>query len=168
MRPSSSRLRGGRLGQHAVALCAGLGLGGLGACNDSPTEVAFEVIEEVTFDASLGIDLSQMTVLPSGVYIRDLVVGAGPETYEDGEVAHVEYTGWLRNGLQFDSRPLTFGPGTAYPNLIPGFEIGLEGTAEGGTRLMVIPPELAYAQYGSGPIPPGAIVIFEVQLDSIG
>jgi FKBP-type peptidyl-prolyl cis-trans isomerase len=144
-------------------------LGLLTACNDdSPTDVAFEVIEEVTFDASLGIDLAQMTELPSGVYIRDLVVGGGPETYEDGEVAQVAYTGWLRNGQQFDAGSLTFGPGTAFPNLIPGFEIGLEGTAVGGTRLMVIPPELAYAQYGSGPIPPGAIVIFEVELDSIG
>ncbi len=52
---------------------------GIAGCGETPTGVGFEVIEEVEFGASLNIDLATMTRLGTGVYIKDVVVGAGDE-----------------------------------------------------------------------------------------
>ena len=59
---------------------------GAAACSDP-----FEVIEEVVFDSSLGIDLATMTLLPNGVYIEDLVVGTGAEL-TPGATATVDHS----------------------------------------------------------------------------
>jgi FKBP-type peptidyl-prolyl cis-trans isomerase FkpA len=37
----------------------------------------------------------------------------------------------------------------------------------GGKRQLVIPPELAYGPYGSGPIPSNAVIVFNVQLVAV-
>ena len=141
---------------------------GLGACKDDPTGPVFEVIEEVTFDPSLGIDLADYTELASGVWILDLTVGTG-DVFGAGGSATLNYSGWLANGTLFDAFDGYSFPDNLGRRPIPGFEIGLDGTAEGGMRRMIIPPELAYpdgARDGAGNyvIPPGAVVIFEVEL----
>jgi len=156
-------------GALATALLA------LGACSEDPTGPVFEVIEDVTFDASLGIDLADYTELASGVWIRDLTVGTGA-AYPAGGAATVNYIGWLANGTEFDafdgySFPIVTPNGALRP--IAGFDLGLDGTAEAGVRRLIIPPELAYGaqgardQGGNYVIPPGAIVIFEVELVSV-
>lgn len=134
----------------------------LAACGDEPTP--FEIIDEITFDASLGIDLADFTELPSGVWIQDETVGTGDVVVSPSTLT-VGYTGWLRTGAQFDSGSFTF----SYPSgAIPGFAIGVEGMAEGGVRRIIIPPELGYGESGSGPIPGGAVLIFRVSLTVVG
>jgi FKBP-type peptidyl-prolyl cis-trans isomerase FkpA len=140
----------------------------LGACGDDPTDVVFEVIEEVEFDASLGIDLDQMTKLPSGVYFMDDPAGAGA-VIAQGDIATVNYTGWLRTGVEFDSGTYQYDYGVVNVRTpIQGWVLGMAGMAVGGTRLLVIPPALAYGAAGAGPIPPGAVLVFEVELVSLG
>jgi len=138
----------------------------LAACGGSdPVQVEFEVIEEVEFDPSLNIDLSQMTRLESGVYIQDLVVGTNP-VVAAGEHISMDYSLWLRTGEQLvDTDPLSFQ--YLVQPFIAGFEIGILGMGTGGVRKLIIPPALAYGSLGNGPIPPGAIVIFEVELHSV-
>jgi FKBP-type peptidyl-prolyl cis-trans isomerase len=147
----------------AVTLAA-MAAVGLGACEDSPTEVEFEVIEDVTFASSLNIDLAAMTKLPEGVYIQDLVAGTGPGLAA-GDSAWVYYELRLR-----DATPIangTFPFEHLVTNLIPGWEIGVAGMMAGGTRVMLIPPELGYGATGQGSVPPGAILHFRIELDSI-
>ena len=150
----------------AAAVLAAAALG-LGACSDDPTGPVMQIIEEVTFDASLGIDLAQYTELASGVWIRDLTVGApGAAVFGAGGGATVNYSGWLADGTQFDMGSFSF-PSPQGGRPIAGFEIGLDGTAEGGVRRIIIPPELGYGPQPYGPIPGGSVLVFEVELVTV-
>ena len=124
----------------------------------------FEVIAETAFAPSLEIDLADFTLLDSGVYIQDEVVGGGASA-ELGTTLDLRYTGWLSNGTEFDAGTFAFLMGSN--QVIPGFEFGIVGMKVGGVRRMIIPPALAYGARGSGPVPGGAIVIFRVELDSV-
>jgi peptidylprolyl isomerase len=151
-----------RAGQWFKAVVFAVAAVALAACGDEPTP--FEVVDEITFDASLGIDLADFTELPSGVWIQDETVGVGDPVVNPSTLT-VGYTGWLRTGAQFDSGTFSFD----YPTgAIAGFSIGVEGMAEGGVRRIIIPPELGYGEQGSGPIPGGAVLIFRVSLTVVG
>ena len=128
----------------------------ISACDDP-----FQIIEELTFDESLGIVLSEFTRLDSGVYIRDEVVGTG-NTTEQGAAAVVEYIGYLSDGTSFGngSFPFVIGGG----NTIAGFELGVFGMRAGGERWIIIPPELGYADAEQETIPAGSVLIFNVEL----
>ncbi|HSN69854.1 MAG TPA: FKBP-type peptidyl-prolyl cis-trans isomerase [Steroidobacteraceae bacterium] len=106
--------------------------------------------------------------------ITDLAAGAGA-AIEQGATAVVHYTGWLfdpaapdRKGQKFDSsrdrgQPFRFPLGAG--RVIQGWDRGVEGMKVGGQRVLVIPPELAYGERGAGGvIPPGATLLFEVEL----
>jgi peptidylprolyl isomerase len=99
--------------------------------------------------------------------IKDLQEGAGPAAQRD-DLIEVHYTGWLRDGTQFDtsrdsSRPFRFFLGQR--KVIAGWDKGLLGMKMGGRRELLIPAKLAYGEQGSPPtIPPNAELKFEVEL----
>jgi FKBP-type peptidyl-prolyl cis-trans isomerase FkpA len=100
---------------------------------------------------------------------EDLVVGTGPEA-KVGDRISVHYTGWLTDNTKFDSsldsnQPYEFVLGQG--DVIKGWDTGLVGMKVGGKRKLTIPPEMAYGEQGSGPIPPNSTLIFEVELLSI-
>jgi len=109
------------------------------------------------------------------VLVTDLVTGIGDEALP-GMVVIVHYTGWLfdpaasdQRGRKFDSsrdrgQPFSFPLGGQ--RVIRGWEQGIPGMKVGGTRRLVIPPGLAYGTRGAGNgvIPPGATLVFEVEL----
>lgn len=142
---------------------------GIGACHSTPSgpvQRDAQVIEEVTFDPSLDIDLAQMVKLPEGVYIQDLEAGTGTAPLADGDRATLVYTFWLYDGTQIDSNSYAYTLGQ--DPVIDGFRIGMLGMLEGGTRRIIIPPDLGYGLYDYGPIPGGSILVYEVQLTAIG
>jgi FKBP-type peptidyl-prolyl cis-trans isomerase len=122
---------------------------------------------EVSYARQLDVELAGMTGTPSGLYHRDLQVGTG-QTAQPGDVVAVHYTGWLPDGSQFDSsrdagEPFLFQIGTG--NVIAGWDEGVAGMSVGGRRQLVIPPDLAYGERGvGGVIPPGATLVFDVEL----
>jgi FKBP-type peptidyl-prolyl cis-trans isomerase FkpA len=124
--------------------------------------------EDVTFAASLGVDLSQMTRTASGLYLQDLEVGTGAEA-TNGSIASVDYSGWLANGQLFDTSlgrvPFTFTVGAG--QVIPGWDEGVPGMKVGGLRKLVIPAALGYGAFGQGPIPPNAVLVFDVRLRDV-
>ena len=146
--------------------------GVIGACGKSATEpeVELQVIEETAFAASLGIDLSAMTRLESGVYVQDLVVGTGPAAVF-GTTVSFNLTGWLSDGTQWTR---------ATENLELGLTptiAGIEGAVflmpQGGVRLALIPPGRAYGSLprldasGNVVVPAGSILVFEIELVSV-
>jgi peptidylprolyl isomerase len=136
------------------------------ACEDDPVAPAPQVIEDITYAPALGIDLASMTQLPSGVYILDDPAGMGA-LLADNDSIEISHTGWLNNGAVFSSGVFRTRHNGSPPRLIEGFDIGLEGMAVGGTRLMIIPPALGYGAAPNGPIPGGSVLIFEVGLQAI-
>ncbi|MEZ5728599.1 MAG: FKBP-type peptidyl-prolyl cis-trans isomerase [Burkholderiaceae bacterium] len=107
----------------------------------------------------------------SGLQYQDTVVGDG-EVAAAGNTVQVHYTGWLyqdgQAGAKFDSskdrgQPFRFPLGQGH--VIPGWDEGVAGMRVGGTRRLIIPPELAYGSRGAGGvIPPNATLLFEVDL----
>ena len=104
----------------------------------------------------------------NGLIIEDLVEGEGAEAQDYNKVV-VDYTGSLADGSVFDSslnpgrEPFTFTLGAG--SVIKGWDLGVEGMKVGGKRKLTIPPELGYGDQGAGGvIPPGATLIFEVDL----
>lgn len=112
-----------------------------------------------------------MNTTPSGLQYEDTVVGQG-DVAKSGQYVQVHYTGWLFNngeqGAKFDSskdRGQLFAFPLGAGHVIRGWDEGVQGMAVGGTRRLVIPPELGYGSRGAGGvIPPNATLLFEVEL----
>lgn len=112
-----------------------------------------------------------MITTDSGLQYEDTIVGAGAEA-RAGQKVSVHYTGWLYNdgtkGAKFDSskdRGDPFGFGLGGGQVIKGWDEGVQGMKVGGTRTLVIPPQLGYGARGAGGvIPPNATLMFEVEL----
>ena len=104
---------------------------------------------------------------PSGLQYWDIKKGLGA-TAASGHSVTVHYTGWLLTGKKFDSsvdagKPFTFKLGEG--EVIKGWDEGVAGMKVGGKRQLRIPPDLAYGERGAADvIPPGATLIFDVQL----
>jgi peptidylprolyl isomerase len=101
---------------------------------------------------------------PTELVVEDLTVGDGAEVTE-GATVTVDYIGVsCSTGAIFDDsykrgQPATFGLG----QVIPGWTEGLVGMKVGGSRLLVIPPDMGYADTGSPPkIAPGETLVFVV------
>ncbi len=146
----------------ALALTALAAVG----CNSTTVEVTAtsQVIEELTFAASLGIDLATFEKLPSsGIYMKDLVVGTGARVNAQSFVKST-YKAWLANGTLVYDGERTWQLGNFEQPL--GYEYGIQHAYEGGVRKLIVPPALAWGDYGSGDgrVPPGAVVIFEITL----
>jgi FKBP-type peptidyl-prolyl cis-trans isomerase FkpA len=100
------------------------------------------------------------------------------EAVTAGKIAVVQYTGWLydaaakdNKGKQFDSsrtsgRPFRFPVGAG--QVIKGWDQGVVGMKVGGSRRLIIPADLAYGDSGAGGvIPPGATLVFDIDLVAI-
>lgn len=99
--------------------------------------------------------------------IEDLEVGEG-QTAVEGKTVAVHYKGTFVDGRTFDSsydrgEPFVFQLGAG--QVIRGWDQGLVGMKEGGSRKLLIPSELAYGERGASQvIPPNTPLVFEIEL----
>ena len=106
-----------------------------------------------------------LSATPSGLQYKVLKQGSGASP-NDGTSVTVHYTGWLLDGTKFDSSKDSGSPAVfRIGEVIEGWNEALMSMKKGETRLLVIPPELAYGPRGyPGVIPPDAFLVFEVEL----
>jgi FKBP-type peptidyl-prolyl cis-trans isomerase FkpA len=98
----------------------------------------------------------------------DLVVGTGATAVATSTVT-VRYEGWLYDTSKTDGKGTSFDSSAnstfALSQVIAGWRQGVPGMRVGGTRRLIVPPELAYGSAGSAPkIPPNATLIFDIGL----
>ncbi|MDA7950538.1 MAG: FKBP-type peptidyl-prolyl cis-trans isomerase [Pirellulaceae bacterium] len=105
-----------------------------------------------------------VAVTASGLQYKILKAGTGPKPTQSDTVK-VHYVGTLIDGTEFDSsvrrgQPATFG----VTQVIPGWTEALQLMPVGSKWQIVLPSNIAYGPRGSGPIPPNAVLVFEVEL----
>ena len=103
----------------------------------------------------------------TGVVVIPIAEGTGANPTADSTV-RVHYHGTLRDGSVFDSsvergEPISFPLG----NVISCWTEGVQKIKVGGKAKLVCPSETAYGDQGSGSIPGGAALAFEVELIAI-
>ena len=104
--------------------------------------------------------------------VRDIIEGTGHEA-QTGDTVYVHYVGQLPNGERFDTSTdgdAPFAVVLGSGQVITGWELGLIGMREGGTRRLIVPPELAYGEQeitditGKVRIPANATLYFDIVL----
>jgi peptidylprolyl isomerase len=173
----------------AIALCTlALPLAACGGGNDSdkpaasgaastgPTPTAAEAVQSLADSITKDLKAKPVMAIPAGgtptqLTVKDIVPGTG-RAAKKGDHLSVQYVGssWTTGG-EFDTSwddgqplPLNLGAG----QVIPGWDQGLVGMKQGGRRLIVIPPNLAYGAQGQPPkIGPNETLAFAVDLQSV-
>jgi FKBP-type peptidyl-prolyl cis-trans isomerase FkpA len=104
----------------------------------------------------------------SGMVFRELVAGVG-DSPKATDTVEVHYRGTLVDGSEFDS---SYKRGEAAKfglnRVVKCWTEGLQKMRPGGKAKLVCPSELAYGDRGRPGIPPGATLVFEVELLSVG
>lgn len=132
------------------------------ACSKTPEPADEKAVNDVAVSAG------------SGMIVRKLKNGHG-RAAQPGDFVTVHYTGWLydeaapgQRGKKFDSS-VDRGQKFQFPlgagRVIKGWDEGVAGMLIGETRELTIPPDMGYGERGAGAvIPPGATLVFEVEL----
>lgn len=106
----------------------------------------------------------------SGLQYEVLKEGDGKIKPKASDVVQVKYTGKLMDGTVFDSTDKNGGAAMDINlgGVIKGWTEGIQLMSTGSKYRFYIPSDLAYGDHGAGgAIPPGATIIFDVELVNI-
>jgi FKBP-type peptidyl-prolyl cis-trans isomerase FkpA len=101
----------------------------------------------------------------SGLYYIINNPGTGNQPSSTSNVT-VAYKGYLLDGNVFDQSDSN-GISFSLNQVIDGWTEGITYFREGGEGVLLIPSNLGYKNKGSGPIPGGAVLVFDIKLLSI-
>jgi len=145
-------------GTRRITIPPRLGYGADGVCSGSNCPVPG--------NATIVFDVTLIRVLDD-VYIESDVPGSGTVA-EEGMIVVFHYTATLSNGTIVGTSttynsPLSTVLGSG--DLVEGLDRGLVGMQPGGTRVLVVPPDLAFGAEGNGQlVPPNAILRYTVSV----
>ncbi len=143
----------------AVALLAATG------CQKKPPQLPDQSAAAKAFMTENGKKPGVRT-LPSGLQFQVVREGpAGGQRPKLGDEVKVNYEGKLIDGTVFDSS-YERGQPAAMPlkALIPGWQEALQLMRPGDEWILYVPPTLGYGAEGAGQVPPGAAMIFRIEL----
>jgi len=124
-------------------------------------------IKKIELDAK-----APMIKTASGLQYVDRVAGTGLTPGPEDFVT-VHYRGTFPDGTEFDNSRTnqSFGGKPAefqLNKMVKGFAEGVGSMKVGGTRILVIPPDLGFGARGRPGVPGNATLIFEIELLAIG
>lgn len=105
----------------------------------------------------------------SGLYILIKEKGKGPRV-KKGDNVEVNYKGMLTSGQVFDAsdrHDQAFVFPVGMQQVIPAWDEALENMTVGTKATLICPSKICYGPGGSGPIPPYAPLVFEIDVLSI-
>ena len=157
--------------QIVPALLVAVTFGACGKPSDAPDATAAADAAEEAAEAAGSDDSFEIA---PGLSARILKNGYGRKA-KAGDLAEVHYTGWLFDASAADNRGTKFdssvdrGERFQFPlgagRVIQGWDQGVVGMLIGEKRELTIAPEMGYGDRGAGNvIPPGATLLFEVEL----
>jgi len=105
--------------------------------------------------------------LASGLQYKVLKEGTG-KLPTDKDTIKVHYVGTLVDGTKFDSSRDRTAPAEYKLNgVIKGLREALSLMKKGSHYVVLLPPELAYGPSGNGPIPPAAVLMYDLEVIDI-
>jgi FKBP-type peptidyl-prolyl cis-trans isomerase len=107
-----------------------------------------------------------VNALPSGLQYRILAAGTpGAASPKPTDQVTVQYRGRLLNGTEFDSS-YKHGKAASFriDGVIKGWQEALPLMKPGAKWELFVPPELAYGLNTPGVIPPGSLLVFDIEL----
>ena len=131
----------------------------------SSSVVTASVDDNTSAPVPVSVTIGPEVITASGLKYQEMALGTGAVP-QAGQTANVRYDGKLTDGRTFDQGSFSFKVSAG--QVIPGFNEGVLTIKAGGKRRLIIPPALGY---GDNPprgsiIPPGATLIFDVELVS--
>jgi len=101
--------------------------------------------------------------LPSGLQYEVVKAGVGKSPKSTDKI-RAHYHGTLVDGTVFDTTQNEQPIDIDVQGAIPGWTEALQIMKTGDKWRLFVPPELAYGAEGFGPVPPNAVLIFELEL----
>jgi peptidylprolyl isomerase len=118
------------------------------------------------------VKAAELTTTKSGLQYYDITVGDGNEATDQNNVT-THYSIWVQGEEQnifiassYSADPVPFVLGRG-DNVFPGWDEGVHGMKQGGKRLLIIPPDLAFGEEVSSGIPANSTLIMEIELIEI-
>ena len=119
-----------------------------------------------TPDGVPGITIPK-TAAPTELKVAQLIRGSG-DLVEEGQLVTLHYSGFLWDGSEKFDSSWDSGQATQFQMqegaLIEGFLSAVIGQPVGSQVIAVIPPALGYGDAGAGSIPPGATLVFVIDI----
>lgn len=131
--------------------------------------------EDIEVSGSFGtkpeVRIPQDCAAPSTLLRKDLKKGDGPKATK-GSTVKVRYqlVTWSNGKVvdgNFDGGQLFGVRNLGKAKVIEGWNKGLVGISEGGRRLLVVPPEMAYGKSGSSAVGPNETLVFVIDAVSV-
>ena len=100
----------------------------------------------------------------SGLYYFFTQDGTGSEMPSPIATVEVKYKGYFTDGEIFDQSPGENTVELSLPNTILAWRIGIPLMTKGSKATFIVPSGLGYGFFGSGPVPPNTVILFDVEL----
>jgi FKBP-type peptidyl-prolyl cis-trans isomerase len=117
-----------------------------------------------------GNNITNFTKTSTGLYYLPQQPGTGAKI-QKGNTVTMHYIGKFLNGQKFESSydsgiPRTFKVG-ANESIIKGWEQGALLLSNQEKATLIVPSHLGYGRYGSGSVPPGAVLVYDIDVRNV-